>query len=96
VSSPVRDYRYAEIVFQKLSGVPATHSLAYVDEGSVTTADLDDAASELGSHNIEVVPVMARFFSSVMTRTKDKGARSLYQVKMLLFFEQQEGLPNGE
>lgn len=62
VESCQRDYRHAEIVFQKLSGVPATHSLAYADEESVTTADLDDAASELGSQNIEVGPEMARCF----------------------------------
>jgi hypothetical protein len=57
-----QSYRYAEIVYQRLSGVPATHSLASVDEKSVTITDLDDTASALGSHDIEVAPMIAGFF----------------------------------
>ena len=84
------------MVLQKLSGVPATHSLAYVDEESVMTTDLDDAASELGSHNIGGRACDGQVFSSVMTFGRRVRGTITLSGKKPAPREQREGLKNVE
>jgi hypothetical protein len=72
------------------------HSLAYVDDESVTTTNLDDTASELGSHNIGSRACDGQGFSSVMTLGRRLRGTITLLGKKSAPREQREGLKNVE